>query len=72
LTVDLGASIGGDGEVLVGVEVIERAEQCRARWVGETACERLGWMIGPALPALNRLLSEAPWSPATQQRDSHA
>jgi hypothetical protein len=64
--------LGGDGEVLLGVGVIERAEQCCARWVGETDCERLGWMIGPGLPDLNRLLTEATWNPATQQWDTRA
>jgi hypothetical protein len=37
------------------------------RWPGETDCERLGWMIGPGLPDINRLLAEATWNPATQQ-----
>jgi hypothetical protein len=39
---------------------------------GETDCERLGWMIGPGLPDLNRLLTEATWNPARQQWDSRA
>jgi hypothetical protein len=31
------------------------------RWPGQLDCERLGWMIGPGLPDLNRLYVEATW-----------
>jgi hypothetical protein len=34
------------------------------RWPGETDCERLGWMLAPGLPDLNRLYAEATWDPA--------
>jgi hypothetical protein len=30
-------------------------------WPGQVDCERLGWMIGPGLPDLNRLYTEATW-----------
>ncbi|MEV6712707.1 hypothetical protein AB0M48_11765 [Lentzea sp. NPDC051208] len=40
------------------------------RWPGQTDCERLGWMIGPGLADLNRLLTEAMWNPTTQQWDA--
>ncbi|PSL51377.1 hypothetical protein B0I31_1216 [Saccharothrix carnea] len=40
------------------------------RWPGEVDCERFGWMIGPGLPDLNRLLTEATWNPATEQWDA--
>ncbi|PWK84491.1 hypothetical protein C8D88_108106 [Lentzea atacamensis] len=40
------------------------------RWPGETDCERLGWMIGPGLPDLNRLFTTATWNPVTQQWDA--
>lgn len=33
-------------------------------WPGLVDCEQLGWMIGPGLPDLNRLYTEATWDPA--------
>jgi hypothetical protein len=30
-------------------------------WPGTLDCEQLGWMIGPGLPDLNRLYTEAVW-----------
>lgn len=30
-------------------------------WPGQVDCERLGWMLGPGLPDLNRLYTEATW-----------
>ena len=33
-------------------------------WPGLLDCEQLGWMIGPGLPDLNRLYTEATWDPA--------
>jgi hypothetical protein len=30
-------------------------------WPGQLDCERLGWMLGPDLPDLNRLYTEATW-----------
>jgi hypothetical protein len=30
-------------------------------WPGQIDCEQLGWMIGPGLPDLNRLYTEAVW-----------
>ncbi|WP_309114704.1 hypothetical protein [Saccharothrix sp.] len=32
-------------------------------WPGHLDCERLGWMIGPGLPDLARLLTQAVWDP---------
>ena len=32
-------------------------------WPGTVDCEQLGWMIGPGLPDLNRLYTEAVWDP---------
>jgi hypothetical protein len=34
------------------------------RWPGDADCERLGWMLAPGLPDLNRLYTEATWDPA--------
>lgn len=31
------------------------------RWPGQLDCERLGWMIGPGFPDLNRLYTEGEW-----------
>lgn len=31
-------------------------------WPGLLDCEQLGWMIGPGLPDLNRLYTEATWN----------
>ncbi|GGS59751.1 hypothetical protein GCM10010171_63410 [Actinokineospora fastidiosa] len=36
------------------------------RWPGHADCERLGWMIGPDLPDLHRLYTEAMWDPSTR------
>lgn len=41
-----------------------------SRWPGEADCERLGWMIGPGLHDLYRLVTEATWNPTTQQWES--
>jgi hypothetical protein len=30
-------------------------------WPGHLDCERLGWMLGPGFPDLNRLYTEAVW-----------
>lgn len=30
-------------------------------WPGQLDCERLGWMLGPGFPDLNRLYTEATW-----------
>lgn len=30
-------------------------------WPGLLECERLGWMLGPGFPDLNRLYTEARW-----------
>ncbi|MCU1680207.1 MAG: hypothetical protein JWQ81_946 [Amycolatopsis sp.] len=32
-------------------------------WPGQLDCEQLGWMIGPGLPDLNRLYTQAVWNP---------
>jgi hypothetical protein len=32
-------------------------------WPGDLDCEQLGWMLGPGLPDLNRLYTEAVWNP---------
>jgi hypothetical protein len=32
-------------------------------WPGLPECERLGWMLAPGLPDLNRLYTEATWDP---------
>ncbi|EWC64551.1 hypothetical protein UO65_0158 [Actinokineospora spheciospongiae] len=42
------------------------------RWPGEADCERLGWMIGPDFPDLNRLYTQATWNPTTHHWDAHA
>ncbi|KAA2253296.1 hypothetical protein F0L68_33330 [Solihabitans fulvus] len=36
-------------------------------WPGEVDCQRLGWMIGPGLPDLNRLYTEAVWDSQKRQ-----
>jgi hypothetical protein len=33
-------------------------------WPGQLDCQRLGWMLGPGLPDLNRLYTEAVWDRA--------
>lgn len=33
-------------------------------WPGLVDCERLGWMLGPGFPDLNRLYTETTWDPA--------
>jgi hypothetical protein len=32
-------------------------------WPGELDCQYLGWMLGPGMPDLNRLYTEAVWDP---------
>jgi hypothetical protein len=33
------------------------------RWPGEAECREFGWMLGPGLPDLNRLITTATWDP---------
>jgi hypothetical protein len=34
-------------------------------WPGLPECERLGWMLAPGLPDLNRLYAQATWDPGS-------
>jgi hypothetical protein len=42
-------------------------DRWEGRWPGEADCERLGWMLAPGLPDLNRLVVEARWDAARLQ-----
>lgn len=57
-----------------GLQRLGHAESCHcpqyvwtARWPGEAACAEFGWMLGPDLPDLNRLLTTATWDPITHR-----
>jgi hypothetical protein len=50
---------------------LQRQPSCRCpqdtwtgRWPGEAECEEFGWMLGPGMPDLNRLYTNATWDPA--------
>ncbi|MGW4826282.1 hypothetical protein ACWEOG_01780 [Amycolatopsis japonica] len=36
-------------------------------WPGEAECIEFGWMYGPGLPDLNRLLTTAAWDPVAHR-----
>ena len=51
-----------------GLQRLGHPQTCRCsrdvwtgRWPGEVDCVTFGWMIGPGLPDLNRLYTEAIW-----------
>jgi hypothetical protein len=55
-----------------GLQRLGHLRSCRCprdvwtgRWPGEVECEEFGWMRGPGMPDLNRLLTTATWDPAT-------
>lgn len=57
-----------------GLQRLGHAESCRCprdvwtgRWPGEAECLELGWMLGPGLPDLNRLMTTATWDPVTHR-----
>lgn len=37
------------------------------QWPGDAECHEFGWTLGPGLPDLNRLHTEAVWNPATKR-----
>jgi hypothetical protein len=57
-----------------GLQRLGHAHSCRCpqdvwtrRWPGEAECLEFGWMLGPGLPDLNRLLTTATWDPAAHR-----
>ncbi|GLY70271.1 hypothetical protein [Amycolatopsis taiwanensis] len=55
-----------------GLQRLGHSPSCRCpqdvgtgRWPGEAECIEFGWMLGPGMPDLNRLLTTATWDPAT-------
>ncbi|MDT8916052.1 hypothetical protein [Amycolatopsis sp. PS_44_ISF1] len=57
-----------------GLQRLGHSESCRCprdvwtgRWPGESECLEFGWMLGPDLPDLNRLLTTAAWDPVAHR-----